>query len=42
MIEEAQQMLHDAEVTPIEPNATPAVRSAAAERMRRHRQRLRN
>jgi hypothetical protein len=42
MIEEAQQMSHDAEMTPIEPNATPAVRSAAAERMRRHRQRLRD
>jgi hypothetical protein len=38
--EEVQQMLHDAEMTPIEPNATPVTRSAA-QRMRAHRERRR-
>ena len=35
-------MSHDAEMTPIEPNATPVTRSAAAERMARHRRRRRD
>ena len=35
-------MAHDAEVTAIPPTTAPAIRSAAAERMRRHRQRRRN
>jgi hypothetical protein len=37
---EAQQMSHDADSTPIEPNATPVTRSAA-QRMRAHRERRR-
>jgi hypothetical protein len=40
-LKQGQPMAHDAEMTAIVPTAEPAARSAAAERMRLHRERRR-
>jgi len=41
-VKQGQPMAHDAEMTAIAPTTEPAAPSAAAERMRRHRQRRRD